>query len=215
MTFNYKENLFDFLKSGIYIISCKEKQKHYIGQSENVVTRLCAHKNKLRRNIHENKQLQSDFNKFGEQNFLFQKLTFGYGLTKEKRLKLETQILLTLEPEQRYNIYTNWIKKDQTLNPFFGKNHNYEARQAQSFSKKGKPSAFKNKTHSNEIKKMLSQINSNKTNLERRKPVIIDHIYYESISEASKETGLNRRLIRERCHNKTHFNNFKWVELNS
>lgn len=212
MTFNYKENLFDFKKPGIYLISCKKIEKYYIGESQNVVTRLCAHKNKLRRNIHENKELQSDFNKFGEENFLFQKLIFGYGLNKDKRLELETHILLTLEPEKRYNIYTNFKKRDKILNPFFGKTHNYEARQAQSFAKKGQPSGFKNKNHSDNVKKMLSQINSNKTTVERRKPVIINSSYYESISEASKKTGLNRRLIRERCHNKTHFNNFKWVE---
>ena len=55
---------------------------------------------------------------------------------------------------------------------------------------------------------MLIQINSNKTTIERRKPVIIDSIYYESISEASQKTGLNRRLIRKRCHDKTRFENF-------
>ena len=176
MTLNYKENLFDFKKSGIYLISCKEKQKYYIGESKNVTTRLCAHKNKLRRNIHENKELQSDFNRFGEENFLFQKLIFGYGLNKEKRLEFETYILLTLEPEKRYNIYNNWIKRDKTFNPFFGKSHNYEARQAQSFAKKGKPSAFKNKTHSNKVKQMLSQINSNKN--EKRNKCINGWIHF-------------------------------------
>lgn len=57
---------------------------------------------------------------------------------------------------------------------------------------------------------MLIQINSNKTTIERRKPVIIDSIYYESISEASQKTGLNRRLIRERYHDKTCFEHFQW-----
>lgn len=91
-----------------------------------------------------------------------------------------------------------------------GKKHTETARQLQSISKKRKKSPFKGKNHNNEIKKMLSKINSNKTIIERRKPVIIDSIYYESISEASQKTGLNRRLIRERCHNQTHFENFKW-----
>jgi hypothetical protein len=211
MTFNYKENLFDFNKSGIYLIFCIKKEKHYIGESNNVTSRLCAHKNKLRRNIHENKELQYDFNQYGEENFLFQKLIFGNGLDKNKRLELETIILLTLKPEQRYNIYINWKKRDEIKNSFFGKKHTDEARQAQSFAKKGKVSPFKGKTQSNKIKKMLSQINSTKTIIERRKPVLIDSIYYESISEASQKTGLNRRLIRERCHSKTHFENFQWV----
>lgn len=210
MTFNYKENLFDFKKSGIYLISCIKKQKYYIGESDNVSSRLCAHKNKLRRNIHENKELQSDYNQYGENHFLFQKLIFKYGIDKDKRLELETIILLTLKPEQRYNIYINWKKRDKITNSFFGKKHSYEARQVQSFAKKGKISPFKGKTQNNEIKKMLSQINSKKTTIERRKPVVIDSIYYESISEASQKTGLNRRLIRERCHNKTHFENFQW-----
>ena len=74
MTLNYKENLFDFKKSGIYIISCLKKEKYYIGESENVTARLCAHKNKLKKNIHENKELQFDFNYYGEEYFLFQKL---------------------------------------------------------------------------------------------------------------------------------------------
>lgn len=210
MTFNCKENLFDFKKPGIYLISCIKKEKYYIGESNNVTSRLCAHKNKLRRNIHENKELQSDFNQYGEKNFLFQKLIFGNGLDKKKRLELETIILLTLKTEQRYNIYINWKKRDEIKNSFFGKKHTDEARQAQSFTKKGKVSPFKGQTQSNKIKKMLSQINSTKTNIERRKPVLIDFIYYESISEASQKTGLNRRLIRERCHNKTHFQNFQW-----
>ena len=210
MTLNYKENLFDFKKSGIYIISCLKKEKHYIGESENVTARLCAHKNKLRKNIHENKELQSDFNYYGEKYFLFQKLIFGHGLDKEKRLLLETQILLTLDSNNRYNIYINWKKRDECINPFFGKKHTNEARKAQSMAKKNTISPFKGKKHNNEIKKMLSKINSNKTTIERRKPVIIDSIYYESISEASQKTGLNRRLIRDRCHNKTHFEKFNW-----
>ncbi len=210
MTLNYKENLLDFKKSGIYVISCIKNQKHYIGESNNITARLCAHKNKLRRNVHENKELQSDFNKYGEEFFLFQKLIFGNGLDKEKRLELETIILLILEPNKRYNVYINWKKRDQKLNPFFNKKHSFEARNAQSFLKKGKISPFKGRKQTNEIKKMLSKINSNKTSSERRKPVIIDDIYYESISEASQKTGLNRRLIREHCHDKTRFENFKW-----
>jgi group I intron endonuclease len=210
MTFNYKENLFDFKKSGIYKISCIKKEKHYIGESENITARLCAHKNKLRRNIHENNELQSDFNQYGEKCFLFEKLIFGNGIDKENRLKLETLILLTLKPQNRYNIYINWKKRDEYLNAFFNKKHTDEAQKAQSISKKNKSSPFKDKKHNNEIKKMLSKINSNKTTIERRKPVIIDCIYYESISEASEKTRLNRRLIRERCHDKTRFENFKW-----
>ena len=145
MTLNYKDNLFYFKKSKLYVITCKKNNKHYIGQSSNVNVRLNAHKNKLKRNIHENKNLQFDFNKYGEKYFLFQKLIFGNGLDKQKWLELETVILITLQPNKRYNIYTNLKTRDPKLNPFFNKKHSLEARNTQSFSKLGKTSPFKNR----------------------------------------------------------------------
>ena len=208
-----KSNLFNFSKSGIYVITCIKNQKHYIGQSKNVKSRLCAHKNKLRRGIHENLTLQKDFNQYGQNLFLFKNLIFGMGLDENKRIELEMRILLTLPPEQRYNVYINWRKRGNLLNPFFGQTHTLEARQAQSLSKIGKPSPFLNHKHKNKVKKLISKINSGKTTIDRRKPVIIDSIYYESISEASQKTGLNRRLIRERCHNKNYFKNFQWANF--
>lgn len=64
------KQLFDSsLKSGLYIITCIPEQKHYIGQSENVVRRINAHKSHLKRNVHENTALQKDFNFYGEKNF--------------------------------------------------------------------------------------------------------------------------------------------------
>jgi len=184
-----KENLFDFNKSGIYVITCIKNGKHYVGESNNVSARLCAHKNKLKKQIHENKELQQDFNQYGERFFVWQKLLFGYGAIKEKRLELETFILLTLPDDQRYNVYIDWKQRDQQLK----KNSGY--------------------SQTNEVKKMLSAINSNQTSKDRRKAVYIDSIYYESISEASQKTGLSRRLIRERCHDNTRFKNYQWVPL--
>jgi group I intron endonuclease len=210
-----KENLFDFNKSGIYVITCIKNGKHYVGESNNVSARLCAHKNKLKKQIHENKELQQDFNQYGERFFVWQKLLFGYGAIKEKRLELETCILLTLPDDQRYNVYIDWKQRDQQLkkNPFFDKTHTLEARQAQSKAKKGKTSSFSGYSQTNEVKKMLSAINSNQTSKDRRKAVYIDSIYYESISEASQKTGFSRRLIRERCHDNTRFKNYQWVPL--
>jgi hypothetical protein len=202
-----KENLFGFTKSGIYCITCLKNNKHYIGQSKNVKARLNAHKNKLRRKLHDNSELQKDFNLYGEKNFFFQNLIFGTNCLLEELLKLETQILLTLPPDKRYNFYINrhYIKEK---NPFFGRNHTLEARRSQSLAKKGKTSTFKGHKHANKVKQLISQINSNKT--DRRKPVILNSVFYESISEASEKTGYTRRIIRERCHN-TLIKNFQWA----
>ena len=206
-----KENLFDSsLKSGLYLICCLSTKKYYIGCSNHVQRRLTAHKAKLKRQCHENRMLQKDFDQYGEQNFLFQKLYLGVGSDKTELEKLETLVLQTLNPENRYNFYTNWRKRGPETNPFYEKQHTLQARKAQSNAKIGKQSNFANHSQSNRVKQIISQENKHKA--DRRKPLSIDNIYYESISEASTQTGLARRLIRERCHSMdARYTNYKWV----
>jgi hypothetical protein len=148
-------------------------------------------------------------------NVFFYFKNFFLVMGQEKRLEFETLILLTLPSNQRYNVYIDWKQRDQQLkkNPFLNKTHTLEARQAQSNAKKAKTSAFSGNSQTNQVKKMLSAINSNQSSKARRKGVSIDCIYYESISEASQKTGFSRRLIRERCHDNTRFKNYQWVPL--
>ena len=96
-----KENFLGFTKSGLYVLTCISTNRHYIGESSNVKARLNAHLNTLRRKCHFCKQLQTDFNHYGEQNFLFQNLIFGTSLNQKQRRYLENLIVVTLEPEQR------------------------------------------------------------------------------------------------------------------
>jgi hypothetical protein len=216
-----KKPLFDSsLKAGIYKITCLSANdgvgRHYVGCSIHVVKRLNAHKNKLRRNIHECKLLQDDFNKYGERNFIFEKLLIGAGEDKELLLQLETAILLTLPETLRYNMYSNWRVRDSSTNPFFGKLHTAEAKEVQSRANKNKTSSFKGHTQTNEVKEFLSQQNKGQSSVERRKPLYIDSVYYESVSEANARTGLARRLIRERCHStEERWKNYQWVEKDS
>jgi hypothetical protein len=60
--------------SGIYKIYCKETNKYYIGQSVSVESRLKTHLNELKNNKHINQELQSDFNSYGEDSFIFEKI---------------------------------------------------------------------------------------------------------------------------------------------
>lgn len=204
-----KENLFGFKKAGLYCITCISVNKHYIGQSSYVRKRLTNHLSLLRRGIHQNKEFQQDFNNYGEKNFKFENLIFGTACPLEQRFYLENLILLTLTPEKRYNIYVD-RKATKQQNAFLGKFHTLEARTLQSLAKKGQVSTFKGYQQSNKVKKLISQINSNKSIIDRRKPVIIDNVYYESISEASEKTKYNRRIIRKQCHDKSN-NRFKWA----
>lgn len=64
-----KENT---LKSGVYIILNKINGKFYVGSSKKIKQRLSAHKVCLRRNNHHNQYLQKSWNKYGEDNFIFE-----------------------------------------------------------------------------------------------------------------------------------------------
>lgn len=60
--------------SGIYKITCLVNNKCYIGSSVDIYKRLCTHKFQLRRNKHNNKYFQRAWNKYGEDNFVFELL---------------------------------------------------------------------------------------------------------------------------------------------
>lgn len=57
--------------SGIYIIKNKINNKVYIGSSSNLKQRLRQHRSFLKLNQHCNKHLQSSYNKYGIDNFIF------------------------------------------------------------------------------------------------------------------------------------------------
>jgi len=207
-----KENLFDpSLKSGLYLITCISAETHYVGQSEYVTRRLNAHKSALRRRIHENKEMQTDFDKYGIEGFLFQKLLFGKCFPKEEREKFETIILSTLSEQTRYNFFIDWHKRGSQTNPLYGQPHSLEARVALSVANKGRPSPFAGRSQTDEVRQIVSQENRGKK--DRRKAVYINSVYYESIAKAADELGISRRLIRERCHSiEQRFENYKWVD---
>ena len=69
-------------KIGIYQIRNLVNSKIYIGSAINLRKRLNTHLNKLKTNIHENEKLQRAFNKYGEQNFIFEIIEFVEDKTK-------------------------------------------------------------------------------------------------------------------------------------
>ena len=58
--------------TGIYKIINIINNKIYIGSSVNLYKRKKEHFNKLKKNIHKNIHLQSSYNKYGEENFIFE-----------------------------------------------------------------------------------------------------------------------------------------------
>lgn len=59
---------------GIYKILNLKTNKCYVGSSRNIEGRWYTHKSKLRNSAHPNRKLQKAFDKFGEENLLFEVL---------------------------------------------------------------------------------------------------------------------------------------------
>lgn len=62
------------LNCGVYAITHLPSGKRYIGSSVNVKHRLCVHRWNLKGNKHPNAHLQNAYNKYGIQEFSFEKI---------------------------------------------------------------------------------------------------------------------------------------------
>lgn len=58
-------------KGGVYKITCTPLNKVYIGRSKNINQRKAEHFSDLRNNVHKCKEMQKDFNQYGENAFTF------------------------------------------------------------------------------------------------------------------------------------------------
>lgn len=194
MTIN-KENLLENKPnkrslSGLYTIICLSNRKQYIGQSNNVPNRLSKHLSELNHNRHFCKELQNDFNLYQQNHFIFQRLALAEGVDKKLREKIETNLLQSIPKQFLYNKFASFSERIGSNNGFYGHKHTIEA------------------------KRKISLANTGSKAKRHRKPVQIDNVFYNSVSQAEKETGIARRLIRERCHAEYH-SNYQWVNQDS
>ena len=68
----YKKEYRENLPAGIYKVTNTKTGTIYIGQSTSYPRRWHHHKHHLRTNKHKNKQLQEDYNTYGEEAFVFE-----------------------------------------------------------------------------------------------------------------------------------------------
>jgi group I intron endonuclease len=116
---------------GIYIIINQINNKYYIGSSINIKQRWMEHKSELKSNKHSNKRFQNAWNKYGEENFIFNILE-----TIKDKEKL-------IEREQAWLVWTKCYNRNigynlsLTAGSCLGYKHSKETKKKVSLAKKG------------------------------------------------------------------------------
>lgn len=104
------------MRAGIYKIENLANGKIYIGQSLDVRRRITVHRSKLRGDSHGNPHLQAAWNKYGEEQFVFEQLCSVLGATVEERVENLNRLEVELIREYRafvdgYNLDTGGDNK--------------------------------------------------------------------------------------------------------
>jgi group I intron endonuclease len=107
-------------KSGVYQIKNILNERIYIGSAKQFKDRFRDHISSLRKNKHQNKFLQADFNKCGEDNFLFEVMEIVEGEQKERLLK--EQSYLDVYHDNQEQCYNFDKKTNKTSRSSFSKN---------------------------------------------------------------------------------------------
>ena len=173
---DFPQRLQPRLQPGVYMILCLINNYRYYGETSNISTRIAGHKRDLRRKIHGNSRLQTDWNAFGEANFEFSVLFIGPDWSvKEIRLEKETKLILD-HPNQVYNTYAAMTDRVKELNSFYGKKH------------------------SESTKALIGALQRNIPKDQLGRAIFIEGQNYPSIAEASRQLGHSRKLIRDRVN---------------
>jgi hypothetical protein len=168
------------------MILCKPNDWRYYGETTNLQARKSSHKSLLKRNIHPNRNLQNDLNHFGLEAFEFSILYSGKSWEeKSTRCRKEESLILS-DIDRTYNIYKENAPKG-TLNPFYSRFHSEKSKKQMSESSSNVPNTLLGRP---------IEIPSFKTRTKR----VVPGGRFPSITEASRQTGLSRQMIRSRIN---------------
>jgi group I intron endonuclease len=160
---------------GVYKISNVLSDRYYIGYSKNINIRFCVHRCKLKNSCHDNIFLQRAYNLDGEDKFIYEII---HRCNTEKEAKeIELQYLTDLSIRDKlYNLnynnsggdlLTNHPDKEsirdkisKTCAETISKMSSEERKQK--YGKYGERNGMYGKTHTEEARKILSEIKKNK-----------------------------------------------------
>lgn len=120
-------------KPGIYIIKNIVTNKVYIGSSTNISVRISSHKNSLKRNKHVNFHLQSSYNKYGIENFLYEIIEYCNEIWLLKKEEYYIKFFKSNDKNFGYNIEEFYKGR---------KRHSEESKLKISLGNKGKRKGF-------------------------------------------------------------------------
>jgi len=159
--FLYYQNLF-YRKigekmQGIYQIRNTANGKIYIGSSVDIERRWMEHEIRLNKNSHPNPHLQSSWNKYGEENFVFEVIE---DVLRNEYLLVREQWFL--DNIIRWGIDYNIARK--TSDVMRGRTHSDESKRKMSESRSGENHRMFGKHHSDETKRKISESLSGENN---------------------------------------------------
>ena len=161
---------------GVYKISNTLSGRYYIGYSTNIYRRFCAHRNKLKQKCHDNIFLQRAYNLDGEDKFLYEIIHTCD--TEEEAKEIELKYLTNLSiREYLYNLNFNNSGGDllsnhpdkekireKIVNSFKETLNNMTPEERkQKYGKCGEKNGMFGKTHTEEVRKMNSELKKGNT----------------------------------------------------
>lgn len=91
-------------RGGVYLIYCHANEHGYIGSSRDVYSRTMRHRADLRNGVHPCKHMQSCWNSYGEQTFVFRRIEWAnVPFSTEDLLDLENKWLLQCDRTLLFN----------------------------------------------------------------------------------------------------------------
>lgn len=182
---------------GVYKISNILSSRYYIGYSTNIDRRFCIHRSKLKQNCHDNIFLQRAYNLDGEDKFKYDIIHICD--TEEEAKEIELQYLSDLSiRDMLYNLNYNNSGGDllsnhpdkEAIREKILKSHQETVskmssdERKQKYGKCGERNGMYGKTHTDEVRKKISEINKGKVSINKGKKLSEETKH--KMSEAAK-----------------------------
>lgn len=206
---------------GIYKIENKINHKIYIGQSNDIETRWTHHKWELNNHKHSNNHLQKAWDKFGEENFIFEIVELCDETIIDEKEQEYIKKFCSLSSQNGYNLDSggNFNKhhaketKEKISQKHIGKIISKETKTKISQNRKGKCSGEEHWNYGKKMSKELQEKlvksakerNHGKAYQARKIICITTNEIFDCILDASEKYGLYAQNIGKCCKHERHY----------